>query len=208
MFFFLSFSIIIVGTVGETMIGKKGITYKDMDWMSFGHRICIRNQNTILKQLTLDSMFLEKCNVMDYSFLLGIKRIHSTNNYIDDDDDDINKKKFWLTNFFRQESTTRKRRYHHRYHGGVRSNCRDDDCIYYMGIIDILQKWNTRKKAEMTVKRVRHFSLVVEPSFSCVAPKTYRNRFINFLESGVFRNNSTAGNASSGGTSSSHKNAI
>ena len=41
-------------------------------------------------------------------------------------------------------------------------------------------------------KQVRHFSMVVEPTFSCVAPKTYRNRFIKFLDKGVFMKEETA----------------
>jgi len=38
---------------------------------------------------------------------------------------------------------------------------------------------------------VRHFSLVVEPTFSCVAPNTYRNRFLKFLDKGVFMKEKT-----------------
>ena len=39
--------------------------------------------------------------------------------------------------------------------------------------------------------QVRHFSLVVEPTFSCVAPNTYRNRFLKFLDKGVFMKEET-----------------
>ena len=28
-------------TVGEGMIGTPNVTYKDMDWRSFGHRLCV-----------------------------------------------------------------------------------------------------------------------------------------------------------------------
>ena len=129
------------------------------------------------------------------------------------------------------EKNRRRSRYHNQDQGGVYSA--PEDSIYYLGIIDILQKWNTRKKAECSIKRVRehvcfgpclflanvlnelrcthslcffysvalciscfkqvrHFSMVVEPTFSCVAPKTYRNRFIKFLDKGVFMKEETA----------------
>ena len=50
------------------------------------------------------------------------------------------------------EKNRRRSRYHNQDQGGVYSS--PEDSIYYMGIIDILQKWNTRKKAELTIKRV------------------------------------------------------
>ena len=61
-----------------------------------------------------------------------------------------------------------------------------EEVVYFMGIIDVLQRWNARKKAETTLKRVRHLSMASEPGFSCVDPKTYRIRMVNFMRDMVF----------------------
>lgn len=52
------------------------------------------------------------------------------------------------------------------------------DVVLYMGIIDILQEYNVKKKIEHACK-----SLQFDPqSISAVEPKLYAKRFINFLE--------------------------
>ncbi|KAL3538555.1 hypothetical protein ACH5RR_001921 [Cinchona calisaya] len=52
------------------------------------------------------------------------------------------------------------------------------DVVLYLGIIDILQQYNMRKKLERTYK-----SLQFDPiSISVTEPKVYSTRFINFLE--------------------------
>ena len=49
---------------------------------------------------------------------------------------------------------------------------------YYMGIIDILQPYNIRKKVENALKRVKES----QQEISCVDPITYANRFKQFLQ--------------------------
>lgn len=56
------------------------------------------------------------------------------------------------------------------------------DVVLYMGIIDILQEYNAKKKAEHACKSVK-FDPV---SISVVEPELYAERFINFLEQKVF----------------------
>lgn len=52
------------------------------------------------------------------------------------------------------------------------------DVVLYLGIIDILQEYNVRKKLEHTYK-----SLQFDPmSISVIEPKLYSTRFIKFLE--------------------------
>ena len=52
------------------------------------------------------------------------------------------------------------------------------DVVLYLGIIDILQDYNLKKKLEHASK-----SLFLDPmSVSVVEPKLYAQRFINFLE--------------------------
>lgn len=52
------------------------------------------------------------------------------------------------------------------------------DVVLYLGIIDILQDYNLRKKIEHASK-----SLFLDPmAISVVEPKFYASRFIDFLE--------------------------
>lgn len=52
------------------------------------------------------------------------------------------------------------------------------DVVLYLGIIDILQDYNLRKKMEHASK-----SLYLDPmKISVVEPELYARRFINFLE--------------------------
>jgi hypothetical protein len=60
--------------------------------------------------------------------------------------------------------------------GGIESS--DKKFIYYAGIIDILQPYNTLKWGETVVKKVQGNS---EQEISCVDPETYGNRFVKFL---------------------------
>jgi len=60
-------------------------------------------------------------------------------------------------------------------HGIVSSDRKE---IYYGGVIDILQVYNTRKWGETVVRKVTGNS---EQEISCVDPETYANRFVKFL---------------------------
>lgn len=52
------------------------------------------------------------------------------------------------------------------------------DVVLYMGIIDILQEYNAKKKLEHAYKSLRFDPQCI----SAVEPKLYAKRFINFLE--------------------------
>lgn len=56
------------------------------------------------------------------------------------------------------------------------------DVVLYMGIIDILQEYNLRKKLEHAYKSMQFDPVTI----SVVEPKLYAQRFINFLETKVF----------------------
>lgn len=56
------------------------------------------------------------------------------------------------------------------------------DVVLYMGIIDILQEYNVKKKLEHAYK-----SLQFDPmTISVIEPKIYAERFINFMDKKVF----------------------
>lgn len=52
------------------------------------------------------------------------------------------------------------------------------DVVLYLGIIDILQEYNLKKKLEHTYKSLQYDPM----SISVIEPKLYSKRFINFLE--------------------------
>ena len=56
------------------------------------------------------------------------------------------------------------------------------DVVLYMGIIDILQEYNAKKKAEHAYKSVKYDPL----SISVVEPELYAKRFTDFLQQKVF----------------------
>ncbi|KAJ6242951.1 phosphatidylinositol 5-phosphate 4-kinase [Anaeramoeba flamelloides] len=62
------------------------------------------------------------------------------------------------------------------YHGGLygeRPNCKNKKCIYYMGIIDMLQFFSFKKEVESGLK-----GLFYGDSMSSVDPETYARRFM------------------------------
>jgi len=77
-------------------------------------------------QITKDSEFMERSNIMDYSLLIGIHVI------------DKDKENSAPTITPRDPSV-----FHKQCYGGILSSNRD--IIYYLGIIDCLTCWNMKK---------------------------------------------------------------
>jgi hypothetical protein len=63
--------------------------------------------------------------------------------------------------------------------GGLESEARDE--VYYIGIIDILQEYNTKKKMETSFKSIT----VAKDALSSVDPEHYKSRFDNFILTNV-----------------------
>jgi len=59
------------------------------------------------------------------------------------------------------------------------------DVVLYLGIIDILQEYNIRKKIEHAYKSIQYNSL----SISVVEPNFYSERFLKFIQT-IFPENS------------------
>ena len=60
--------------------------------------------------------------------------------------------------------------------GGKTQEC---ECkIYYMGIIDILQKFNVRKRIEARYRKIKGGEI----GASCVHPDVYADRFVEFFD--------------------------
>ena len=79
----------------EEILGKYSFALKDLDFDYFKKNIYINDNicNEIIDQLNADSLLLKKCNINDYSLLIGIhrKKYHIPNNlYINTNINNIN----------------------------------------------------------------------------------------------------------------------
>ena len=126
--------------------------YLPDDWMEL-----------LKRQMDLDSKFLRDHQIMDYSLLLG-----------------VNERSFNLTEQDRQlpaagEAGQYRAPFHVTDEGGVQALLVVGPGTYYMGIIDILQKWDLNKKLERLAKRL----LRKDPDgLSAIEPNAYQDRFV------------------------------
>jgi hypothetical protein len=60
-------------------------------------------------------------------------------------------------------------------HGGIRADVVEGPGSYYIGIIDVLQRWNWKKRLERWFKV--YFKLLDREGISAVSPSYYANRF-------------------------------
>ncbi len=136
-----------------------GVALKDNDFNRKELRILHATRTALIKQLNVDSTFLSKLNLNDYSFLLGI---HTSPNAIPPSDPALTPRP--LYNSFQQ------------FHGGVPTAAGNE--VLYFGIIDILTDYNFKKAGEHIAKSVVHDAKQV----SCVPPPEYHDRFMKYLE--------------------------
>ncbi len=54
----------------------------------------------------------------------------------------------------------------------------EKSCVYFIGIIDILTEYSTRKKFEHVFKSIKYDGRTI----SCVPPEQYADRFISFMK--------------------------
>jgi 1-phosphatidylinositol-4-phosphate 5-kinase len=132
-------------------------------------RLCIKSDeifSKFIKQLELDSNFLSSINIMDYSLLIGIIHV--------DNFDEIelvekeNEFPFYKP-FFESDK------------GGIQcekfilGEHQNQKCLIYVSLIDVLQDWNLKKKAERFIKT----KIKKKDSYgiSAVPPLLYKKRF-------------------------------
>jgi len=123
-------------------VGEKRSVMKDINWVE--QKMCVdvlaSRSTLILEQLQRDARFLEKCGIMDYSLLVII--------YDDDRRSYLKRVSCFLRRCFRVRSKGEI---------GVpieRSGQRNGTRTYRLGIIDILQNYNSWKSAENRIKSI------------------------------------------------------
>uniref|UniRef100_A0A7S3NTI8 PIPK domain-containing protein n=1 Tax=Euplotes crassus TaxID=5936 RepID=A0A7S3NTI8_EUPCR len=132
------------------------------------------------KQVEADVQFFKENNIIDYSLLIGIH----------DKKADPNTGKNYVSNISmmsESDAGTRTVRDYVQSHslpfyeqdeGGIQNFNKKE--IYFLGIIDILTEYNTKKKMEHFFKRLKYGN-----SISCVPPDRYAKRFDEFINSRV-----------------------
>ncbi|MES1912598.1 MAG: hypothetical protein MHM6MM_004847 [Cercozoa sp. M6MM] len=144
------------------------VILKDNDVGDFQMRLAPPMRAALMAQLLSDARWLSDNDIMDYSFLLGISYLRMNTDMITETPELDVKPSYGRRSVFQQ------------YHGGVPSYRQDGAPhveIYYVGIIDILQKYNARKTLE-TMGR----SVVADmQTFSAVPPSLYAERFRKFM---------------------------
>ena len=186
-----------------------------LDEPTYGINIGSRSKASLLTQLRRDVALLEECQVMDYSLLVGVVRSRDDpENVLTHQQQPKDIMPFGLLNL-REDGIVERiisspvgRRVHWAidkalwwvlpnsmpYYGagvcgvdggalsvvpGRRSGHR---AVYYMGIIDFLQPWTWKKVLENEMKGLLGYNT---KAISCVSPKDYASRFLDFLDAHV-----------------------
>lgn len=139
---------------------SQNVTLKDLDLESpiFFSSAAVER---LMMQLEKDAAFLESHYVMDYSLLLGLSDMQ-------EDEDE-----YYKQTFGNQEENAPYEVGYHVDEAGQKRGVR-----VCMGIIDFLQRFRTRKKAEYSMRIVQSCSC---KAASVAPPALYRRRFIDFL---------------------------
>ena len=131
----------------------KSIARKDLD---FNSKISIgrERKKALIDQIELDAELLQRLKIIDYSLLLGIHEIHEN---IPESNANLPLSQ--------------------RDCGGMLSTSKNE--LYFIGIIDFLTKFGTKKKIEHWIMGTLHGKKEV----SCIPPVAYYKRFVNYIES-------------------------
>ena len=118
--------------------------------------------NFLLEQINSDCKFFEKNQIIDYSLLIGIH--HTPNKKANELKNEMNLSISDIKTFFKPEEEV-----------GLPSSDGGDE--YFIGVIDILTSFNTKKKLEFLFKTV-----AVNKGISAIPPAPYSIRFQNFIK--------------------------
>lgn len=125
-----------------------------------------------LDQVKYDLNFLVQCEVMDYSLLAGVMDY-----YNNDEGKEENIPQTVVSGGIFSSIVSSK----HNNKGGVRpSFSKNGKEVYYFGIIDFLQPWDTKKILEKEYKRLIKWEDTSK--ISCATPKQYAKRFYEFMK--------------------------
>ncbi|KAF4680354.1 hypothetical protein FOZ60_013669 [Perkinsus olseni] len=147
----------------------RSVALKDSDFENLGLKIRIgeASRAALLEQIRRDCEFFARHNIIDYSMLLGIHENSSVEMSV--------KRENTGGNGLDGETQLEQGR---KYRSSTVFDAVDGSCKYFLGMIDILTEYDTKKRAERIVKAIRYPSGGV----SCAPPETYAQRFYHFFE--------------------------
>ena len=186
---------VLTGKRDAEIMAKGDLALKDLDLEKRKEKMYIGEKNDILlKQIKNDADFLCKIQANDYSLLLGIHYINKEKNTQHISSSNILNLRTNIEDSFLRESSLSDRSCDSRKEklkalqdfedGGIISETGNE--IYFVGIIDILTKFNFKKKCEHFIKMVRYCS----NNMSCTPPEMYRDRFVNYMSKVIVKSSS------------------
>ncbi len=151
----------------ETLKSK---VLKDLDWMALEKKLTLGDMSgKFLHQLTLDTKLLEECDIIDYSLLVGMRKLNAS---------EVQRQQ---SNAFQQQDNNKAAAslpFHQQFEGGILCG----DTVFYLGIIDTLIEYGVRKKMEHNLKSLYYGD---GNGISVTDPKNYATRFLAFLHTQV-----------------------
>ncbi|CAI5758350.1 unnamed protein product [Candida verbasci] len=178
-----------------------GSTLKDLNYLQQNKKIKFgpEKKRLFFQQIESDVNLLKKCNVMDYSLLLGIHDVTKGNTgdinqklsvfepkssdkaaIINTNPRDLNRTEDLPNDVF----PGRSKYVFYGHNGGIRAtNCDNEPIgeIYYMGIIDCLTPYSCKKKLETLIRSIGH----KRNEISAIPAKEYGDRFVKFIKDGT-----------------------
>jgi 1-phosphatidylinositol-4-phosphate 5-kinase len=138
------------------------VALKDSDFLERGERLRVGPdmKKELMSVIQKDVHFFSEHNILDYSLLVGIHERGSGPSMAQDTP-------------VSEASTPQERR-------PINSiQSPDGSVVYYMGIIDILCQWDSKKRLERFFKSIRYDS----DGISAIPPEPYADRFHKFIDS-------------------------
>ena len=186
---------VLTGKRDAEIMAKGDLALKDLDLEKRKEKMYIGEKNDILlKQIKNDADFLCKIQANDYSLLLGIHYINKEKKAQHISSSNILNLRTNIEDSFLRESSLSDKSCDSRKEklkalqdfedGGIISETGNE--IYFVGIIDILTKFNFKKKCEHFIKMVRYCS----NNMSCTPPEMYRDRFVNYMSKVIVKSSS------------------
>ena len=186
---------VLTGKHDKEILEKEDMALKDLDLEKRKEKIYVGFKADILqKQIKNDADFLCKIQANDYSLLLGIHHINKEKKIITSNTNQ-NKSKTNIDDSMLRDSSISGKSCDSRHDklkalydfedGGIISETGNE--IFFVGIIDILTKFNFKKKCEHFAKMIRYCS----NDMSCTPPQMYRDRFVNYMNKIIQKKNNS-----------------
>lgn len=150
---------------------------KDVDWTTEGRRIDVGEAMSVAfqAQLAKDAQFLCRLEIIDYSLLLGIHSVDRSQQ------SDGGERRYNLREVRARDCELASPLLFKHCHGGMLSFAQHQ--IYFVGVIDILQRFTNKKKVENVLKRIKS----KQAQISCAPPNVYADRLCEFVKDKVMR---------------------